>query len=217
MRDELDADTLVVLSALGEIENQCRWGLAELQVVRTRIPKLSLRGTTRRQWDRWFRNRHELFGAIQGFLTAAGIADSLVTGRGPPRPKGLVGISDQQRASIRESLGVSAGFEVGGRPQRNALVHIEERLVAWARPGGMRGDFAILGIDMQKPGALKECLRVFDRTTLQFGVVGEVCRLTKVEASLQQLLAASVSAHQRILAEVNARNRAASPATGANC
>jgi hypothetical protein len=208
MDDDLDAETLVTLSVLGEIEHQCAWALGQLAVVRNRLPKVQ-GGPMITEADRkaWFRARFELFGAIQAYLTCAGIADSLLTGKGPPPPRGRLGLSEEQRQRIQGHLRLPDGFEIGGRPQRNSLVHIEERLIPWSRPGGMRGDFAVLSIDRQHPEVLAQTLRVLDPSTLDFAVVGERCNLTEVEQSLRDLLTSAVAAHTRILDEVNARER----------
>lgn len=202
MTQDIDARTLVILSVLGEIENQCGWGLMQMEVLRSRIPGLT-RDITKEKWKKWERNRFELFGAIQAFLTCAGIVDSLVTGRGPPRPKGLVGVSDEERYQIRRELRIGEDFEVGGRPQRNSLVHIEERLVPWSRPGGLRGDFGVFRISTQNSTALSQTMRAFDRETFQFGVVGQVCSLRDIELSLVKLLKKATAAHNRILSEIN--------------
>lgn len=214
MTVDLDSDTVVVLTVLEELAIQCKWALARMNEVRDRlsnsdrIQRLPVGGPAQGHWDEWFQNRRELFGAIQSFLTCAGIADSLLTGRGPPRPRGWVGLSEEQRLTIRKELRLPEGFEIGGRPQRNSLIHIEERIVAWSSPGGMRGDFGIMGIDNQDPEVLRQILRVIDPKTLRFAVMGDVCSLNDVQESLRHVLASSSAAVGRIIDRVSSSGSA---------
>lgn len=203
--DDLDTETLIQLSLLSEIETQSRWALAHLQTVIERLDRLrqtSFLGDNRR---RWFRDRDDAYSSVQAFLTCASIVDSIISGSGPPPPRGLERVSDTTRSSVREQLHLPPGFVVGGRVQRNSLVHIEERLVEWARPGGLRGDFGTISIDGQNPVALRQTLRALDPWTLKFAVVGETCNLREIEASLRNVGEAARIAHERILDRENAR------------
>jgi hypothetical protein len=184
MVDDLDAETLVRLSLLGEIETQCQWALDRLETIREKVKEVTTTSFVDGNRARWFRARDDTFASVQSFLTGASIVDSIVTGRGPPRPKGMPRVSESTRRWLREQLGVGPDFEIGGRVQRNSLIHIEERLIPWSKPGGMRGDFAITSIGVTDDAVLKQTLRALDPKTLQFAVVGETCSLGEVEKSL---------------------------------
>jgi hypothetical protein len=206
--DDLDADTLVELSVLSEMELQCEWALQHLRILKEHASKLQMKRVSRRGRDRMFAERTAVFREIQSILTCAGIADSLLTGKGPPRPRGLEGVSDAQRASIRAKLNLPLDFVIPGRPQRNALIHIEERRVPWSRPGNMRGDMATAPTRIPDHPGNRQTLRAFSVNPLEFLVLGERCSLDDVEASLQLLGRAANRAADGIFAAENAKRSA---------
>lgn len=208
MADDLDADTLVQLSVLSEIELQCKWALQHLRILKEHASKLQMKRGSRREWERMSANRSAVFREIQSILTCAGIADSLLTGKGPLRPKGLEGVSDAQRASIRAKLELPQEFVIPGRPQRNASIHIEERRVPWSRPGNLRGDMMMAPTRIADHPGNRQTLRAFSVNPLEFLVLGERCSLDGVESSLQLLGRAATRAEGGILADENAKRSA---------
>ncbi len=207
MVEDLDTDTLVELCILGEIARQCAWAIPHLDALRARLPELTRKRHTYRELTGRRGHEEAAFREVQAFLTCASIADSLLTGRGPPRPRGLEGVTDAQRDTIRSELALPRDFVIGGRPQRNGLVHIEERVVPWSRPGNMRGDFFIATLSGQSETGLKQVLRALDPETLEFALLGEKCNLQEVEDSLIRLGAAAANAINRILTRVNAAEK----------
>jgi len=150
-------------------------------------------------------HKYAIFREAQAFLTCAGIAESLLTGVGPPSPRGLERITDERRASIRAKLHLPAEFTIAGRPQRNALLHIEERLVSWSKSGGLRGDFFTSPTVIPDVPAAVMILRAFGEQGLEFSIIGEKCKLSDVETSLRQLGRAAEIAVTRIIEEWNAK------------
>ncbi len=205
MADALDAATLVELSVLSAIELQCEWAVEHLRILKGHAGKLQMKRGTRQEWNRMFAERSAVFREIQSVLTCAAITDSLLTGKGPPRPKGLEGVSKAQRASIRAKLNLPPDFVIPGRPQRNALIHIEERRVPWSRPGSMRGDMMTSPTRIPDHPGNRQTLRAFSVNPLEFQILGERCNLDDLEASLQLLRHAANRAADGVLAEGNAK------------
>ena len=207
MADDLDADTLVMLSVLGEMELQCTWAQAHLESAKANLDEMFAVKIppARNVWKRR-QYKSAVFREIQAFLTCAAIANSLLTGKVAPRPKGLQGTTPAQRNTIRAELALPEGFRIEGGPQRNALIHIEERLIRWAKPGGLRGDFYVSPREFPVILGDQQPLRAVGKVPFEFAVLGERCSLAEMEASLDFLRQAAGATHHKILDSINAKS-----------
>jgi hypothetical protein len=214
--EQLDPELLLQASLLTEIQLQCFWGMYHLTQLRDHIKKTREGPRPPGGWNEFLYHRSLVFAEVQSFLTCAAIVDSIVSGGAPP-PRGVVPVSPETRTAIRRRLGLGDEFEVPGRNQRNGLVHIAERIIPWARPGGMRGDF-LTGIAKETTQAqLEGVLRALDFETLEFGVLGETCNLNEVESALRKLYDESERASGAVLDELSRGDvppRSGSPAPG---
>lgn len=214
--EPLDPELLAEACLLSEIELQCVLAIYHYGQIRENA-RLARDATTagpggRSDFTKMEYHKIIAFGEVQALLTCASIVDSIVTGRGPPPPKNIRPISRQTRNEIQRRLKLPADFAVPGRPQRNGLVHIAERILPWSQPGNVRGDL-LTGIAPETTQAqLSQVLRALDFDTLKFAVLGEGCDLTEVGQSLIKLHSSAREAQDRILSELESKSQQVSGA-----
>ena len=200
--EDLDPELLLEACLVDEIRLQCDWGEYHFAQLRQQVKSCRSHQRTKDFRD-FIRDRSLAFAEVQAILTCAAAVDSIITGRGPPPPKGMTPVSDHTRAELKRRLELEQDFEIPGRARRNDLLHIAERILPWSKPGELRGDF-LTGIHPKMPKEmLQPVLRALDFDTLEFAVRGEKCQLTLVEAALQRLRRATSKAAPQILRELD--------------